>query len=520
MSTGYEAGPERVDSAQQPAASRALWRLNFRSLRVQMALGSAAVVLAAVVLVAAIALVTVVVSFNAYQSAQLTSETNRIAAAIGQGSGLTSADRPQNPASLLDSYALRDVGSLNIWLMDASGRVLIGGRVQARDARSFAADADEISSALAHALQGQSSSGSLPGQSKLGLTQRIYAAAPIRIGGTPDGAIIGAVALSTPLRQDAAALYAMGVSRIILVLALMVAGIAALVAALFSRRVTGPLEHVAAAASRMASGDYGTRVSITAPDELRTLATSFNDMACALQRDISELRRQEQLRRELIANVSHELATPLTAIQGFTEALQDEVIHDPAERAETTRLIAREAARLRRLVDQLRQVALFEGGAQALNRTAVQVPSLVTETLAVLAPEMERKQVTVVNELPGDLPAVYADDDRLTEILLNLFDNALRHTPAGGRIEVRGRVEGRLAQVTIADTGPGIAPADRQKVFERFYRVDPSRNSATGGSGLGLAIVRALVEAHGGTIAVADRAGGGAQFTFTLPTYQ
>ncbi len=231
-------------------------------------------------------------------------------------------------------------------------------------------------------------------------------------------------------------------------------------------------------------------------------------------------RSTTQLRRELIANVSHELATPLTAIQGFTEALQDEVIHDPAERAETTRLIAREAARLRRLVDQLRQVALFEGGAQALNRTAVQVPSLVTETLAVLAPEMERKQVTVVNELPGDLPAVYADDDRLTEILLNLFDNALRHTPAGGRIEVRGRVEGRLAQVTIADTGPGIAPADRQKVFERFYRVDPSRNSATGGSGLGLAIVRALVEAHGGTIAVADRAGGGAQFTFTLPTYQ
>ncbi len=286
---------------------------------------------------------------------------------------------------------------------------------------------------------------------------------------------------------------------------------------LFSRRLTQPLEQMTTAAARMAGGDYAARVAVAAPGELGNLATNFNEMAGALERDVRELQRQERLRRELIANVSHELATPLTAIQGFTEALLDGVVQEQEEREETTRLIAREAARLRRLVDQLRQVALFEGGAQALDRAPLDVPALAGETLDVLEGEIERKQITISNKLPADLPAVYADGDRVTEILLNLLDNALRHTPQGGLIEITGAVEGRFVRVTIGDSGPGIAPENRERIFERFYRLDASRSAATGGSGLGLTIVRSLVEAHGGTIRVEERRGGGTQFSFTLP---
>ncbi len=137
----------------------------------------------------------------------------------------------------------------------------------------------------------------------------------------------------------------------------------------------------------------------------------------------------------------------------------------------------------------------------------------------MLAPELNRHSVEAFNYLSPALPLVYADGDRLTEILLNLTDNALRHVPAGGRIEVAARVEGDFVRVGVADSGPGIASQDRQRIFDRFYRVDRSRNSSTGGSGLGLAIVRALVEAHGGTIRVEDAQSGGALFSFTLPIY-
>ena len=479
--------------------------LNLRSLRVQMALGSALVALVAILLVAGFTLLAVGVAFKAYQREQLAGEVSRIATTLGQERAFTGI----GPAG---NFSTPTLGTSSLWVMDTSGRLIVTPAVAASDQ-----DVAAVTAALHRALSGQASEGMLPRHGFPGLSVRLYAAAPIHVGGTDNGPIVGGVALSTPSKADRAAIFGGVVSRYVLILALGVAALAAAAAALFSRRLTQPLARLTAATARMAGGAYDTRVEIESPEELRPLAASFNEMAAALERDISELHRQELLRRELVANVSHELATPLTAIQGFTEALLDDVVREPEERAETTRLIAREAARLRRLVDQLRQMALFEAGAQALDRTAVHLPTLMDETLAVLAPEMERKRITVVDELPADLPLVLADGDRLTEILLNLLDNALRHTPEQGRVEVSGAVEGRFVRVSIADTGPGIAAADRQRIFERFYRVDASRSSATGGSGLGLAIVRALVEAHGGTIHADERPGGGARFSFTLP---
>jgi two-component system, OmpR family, sensor histidine kinase BaeS len=141
----------------------------------------------------------------------------------------------------------------------------------------------------------------------------------------------------------------------------------------------------------------------------------------------------------------------------------------------------------------------------------------VADTLEVLAPALERKQITVYNSIPEDLPAVNADSDRLIEILLNLFDNALRHTPEGGQIRVGAAEDGRFVRVCISDSGRGITSENRERIFDRFYRVDTSRSKATGGSGLGLSIVRALVEAHGGSIQAGVSEDGGAEFNFTLP---
>jgi signal transduction histidine kinase len=180
-------------------------------------------------------------------------------------------------------------------------------------------------------------------------------------------------------------------------------------------------------------------------------------------------------------------------------------------------MIGREAARLRRLVDQLRQVSLFEVGAEKLDYSRLQLRSVVADTLEVLAPALERKRVTVRNEISEELPDVNADSDRLIEILLNLFDNAMRHTPEDGQIRVNAIQDGRFVRISISDTGTGIRADDREHIFDRFYRVDASRSKETGGTGLGLSIVRALVEAHGGTIQAESSPDGGAEFTFTLP---
>jgi signal transduction histidine kinase len=500
-------------------------RLSLRldSLRVQLAVGSALVALVAVLIVSLSALASVDLSFRSYQRTQLATEAAHIAFALGGQRGvlisLEQAHTNAGVGEVLGPLVGRQAGGTSLWIMDPSGRVLVtsGPLITRRERTTLARDEVPVLDALHDALQGQSSEGDLPSAGFMPFTARLYAAAPVHIGGSSNGTIIGAVALSAPPRVDRAAVFATSVSQQILLVALGVALLAALAAALFAQRLVRPLARLTAATTRMVAGDYATRVNVRTPDELHALALTFNEMAAALQRDVGELHRQELLRRELLANVSHELATPLTAIQGFTEALLDGVVREPADRAETTRLIAREAARLRRLVDQLRQVALYEAGDQALDRAPLHLPTLVEETLAVLAPELERKQVAASSELPPNLPPVFADADRLAEILLNLLDNALRHTPAGGRIEVTGAVEGRYVRVSVADTGPGIAPEDRHRIFERFYRVDASRNSTTGGSGLGLTIVRALVEAHGGTVRADERPGGGARVAFTLP---
>lgn len=252
-------------------------------------------------------------------------------------------------------------------------------------------------------------------------------------------------------------------------------------------------------------------------DELGQLALTFNSMADKIAADVYELREQEQLRRDMTANIAHDLVTPLTAIQGYSEAIADDVISDPGERHETAQLIGREVQRLRRLVSDMQNMTSLESGRVHLEIEPLNLHDLVTETLAVITPECEQEQITLHNAIEPTTPLALADSDRLTQVLLNLLDNARRHTSGGGQITLGARSDGTRLIAWVSDTGVGISQQDLPYIFERFYRVDRARASTSGGTGLGLAIIKAIIVAHGGVVWAQSASGQGTTIYFTLP---
>lgn len=308
------------------------------------------------------------------------------------------------------------------------------------------------------------------------------------------------------------------INQSILIAGLAVAVIAALCSYLFVQRFVRPLELLTTAAEQMKQGQYTQRVDQPmSQDEVGRLAQTFNEMANTIEADVNELHRQDEMRRDLIANIAHDLATPLTAIQGLSEALADDVISEPEARQETAQRIGREVQRLRRLVADVRQMTMIEAGQIPLDLAPLDLSSLVDETVAVIEPEYEAMGITMQNTLSHTFPEVQADSDRITQVLLNLLDNARRHTNTGGTIHIGATVQDTAIHISIQDTGIGIDPADLPHIFERFYRADRSRAAKTGGSGLGLAIVKAIVAAHGGRVWAESTRGQGTRVTFTLP---
>jgi two-component system phosphate regulon sensor histidine kinase PhoR len=237
--------------------------------------------------------------------------------------------------------------------------------------------------------------------------------------------------------------------------------------------------------------------------------------AVAVLRDVTELRRLERARRELTANVSHELRTPLTSIKGFAETLLAGAVRDEETARHFLEIIDNEANRLVKLVDDLLDLSRLESKRISLELGQVDVGRLVEETVARLRPLAGARDFQV-QPAPQDVVAI-ADRDRLAQVLTNLLDNAIKFTPEGGRIAVGWRVLNGEVEVSVADTGAGIAEADLPHVFERFYKADRARAATPGGSGLGLAITKHIVEAHGGRIRVSSAPGKGTTFTFTLP---
>jgi len=297
------------------------------------------------------------------------------------------------------------------------------------------------------------------------------------------------------------------VNLTILPVGILACAIAILLGLLLTWQLTGPLRRLTAAAQGIAGGDLSQRVDIRSKDELGQLGQAFDQMS-------ETLARAEKLRQNMVADIAHELRTPLAVMRGNLEAIMDGVFEPTKENIAS---IHKEALLLSRLVDDLQELALAEAGELKIEREPTDLTSLIERIVASVAPRAEKNDVTMVKDLPTDLPLVSIDPQRIGQVLLNLLDNALRHSPAGGTVTVRARQEEQVVQVDMADQGPGLEPEELSLVFERFYRGDKARSRITGGAGLGLSIVRQLVEAHGGRVWAESGTAEGATFSFTLP---
>ena len=325
------------------------------------------------------------------------------------------------------------------------------------------------------------------------------------------GTLVGALYLdpmSTAERADTAFLAA--VNRSVLVGAL-IAGLAALAVTLaLSSRILRPVERLTEAAQRMEKGDLTVRVPVTSEDEIGQLAHAFNSMA-------GSLAQQEQLRRNMVTDVAHELRTPLTNLRGYLEAARDDLV--PSDAALVDNLYE-ETMLLSRLVADLQELAQAEAGQLALLRQPASLAGIVEQAVTILRPQANAKGLMLSVDLPDNLPPVDVDPERVGQVLRNLLNNAVAHTPQGGEVAVAARSGDREVAVSVRDTGTGIAAEHLPYVFDRFYRADKSRARQTGGAGLGLAIAKQLVIAHGGSIKVESAPEQGTTFTFTLPVAQ
>lgn len=282
---------------------------------------------------------------------------------------------------------------------------------------------------------------------------------------------------------------------------------------LTARWVTGPLRRAAAAAESVAAGDFSTRLAPEGPQEVQRLAATFNQM-------VERVQASAQAQRDFVANVSHELKTPLTSIQGFAQAILEGAVRDPEGLRRAARVIHEESDRLRRLVEDLLDLARLDAHQVSFVRAPLDLGGLLSSVLERISLRAAEKGVRLENDL-ASYPSMVGDGDRLAQVFTNLLDNAVKFTPAGGSVRVRGEVSGGWAVVHVEDMGPGI-PADQlSRIFERFYQLDKARRGGEGrGVGLGLAISREIVEAHGGRLTAQSRPGEGSRFTVELPVTQ
>lgn len=302
------------------------------------------------------------------------------------------------------------------------------------------------------------------------------------------------------------------VTRALIIAGLIVAFLATVLGVLLTRSISRPLAEMGKAAVKFAGGDYTVRVAAHGRDEVAALGRTFNQMAMSVG-------SVERLRRELVANVSHDLRTPLTVISGYLEGLRSGQIADRRTAETAFDSMHSEVSRLLHMVGDLRQAAAMDNTFLPLSLSAVSVAGFVTDTVARLMPLVLSKGVVLDHELATDLPLINIDSERIGQVLINLLENAVRHTPAGGTIRLIVQDQNKQISFTVEDNGSGILNEDMPHIFKRFYRTDPARNPSEGGLGLGLSISKSIVEAHGGRITAESNgvSGEGSTFTVCLP---
>lgn len=335
----------------------------------------------------------------------------------------------------------------------------------------------------------------------------------VRLSGAPvivDGEQVGTVihARGAPAITAAGTAFLERVNLMLIVAAVGATVVALLLGALLASTLTRPLRELTAATNAVAQGEFGRAVQVRSQDELGDLASAFNQMS-------GDLARAQERRQQMTADIAHDLRTPVSIIQGHAEALRDGVL--PANE-ETFALIHDEALRLNRMVEDLRTLSRAEAGELELLKRPVQVERWLLGVVEAHKPRAAQRDVRLEAQIDGE-GTVLIDADRVTQVLNNLLDNALRHTPAGGTISAGVRRQGAEIVLFVRDSGPGIASQDLPHLFERFYRGDKSRQRHGGGSGLGLAIARSIVEMHGGRIWAESNVEAGATFYISLPAH-
>ncbi|MGH2480196.1 MAG: sensor histidine kinase, partial [Ktedonobacteraceae bacterium] len=370
-------------------------------------------------------------------------------------------------------------------VVDQSARV----EIQLTPSYLFLSRVEEslIQQSMTKALAGETVTGYLQDDAPQAFTG-YYACLPL----TVHNQIIGALLFAHP------EIYPQGfspnsfltdVSMVMLFSGIIIAIIVAFSSLFFVHRLTHPLVLMKRTVDKLSAGNYAERIPGPLPqDELGQLAHSFNNMARQIEEDIDALQRQEQYRREITANIAHDLSTPLAAIRGFSEALADGVLQDEQARADAYAVIIRESERLSLLTKDIQQLSSLESGRITFDYAPVDLAILVKETVEVIALQCSEANITIQNNIePYDKLFIHADSHRIIQVLLNLFDNARHHTPAGETITIDSAHKNGLVTLWIKDTGAGIAPTDLPHIFDRFYRADPARTytTGTGGNGLG-----------------------------------
>ncbi|MCK6073824.1 sensor histidine kinase [Paenibacillus silvae] len=287
--------------------------------------------------------------------------------------------------------------------------------------------------------------------------------------------------------------------------------------------LTKPLEksiaRITERTKRLAEGDFRTEVPLVGPQEFKLLAQQFNEMSSRLNESFDDLHHSESARRELIANVSHDLRTPLASIQAFVEALEDDVIKDEVTFQRYLNTIRLETKRLGGLIQDLFDLSSLEAKGEKFDPQPGHVDELLLSTLESFSFHLAEKQLNVEIDLPERLPAALMVPAQMKRVLSNLLQNAIQYSPVEGKIILTATQQEECIRIAVIDEGEGIDAEETACIFERFYRIDKSRSKNNGGAGIGLAIAKSIVEGHGGEIGVQSTKGAGSCFWFTLPVY-
>ena len=453
-----------------------------RSLTVKLILAFLAVSLAATGLLALLAGRTTARAFDTYiidqAQVNLAAELARYYERTGSWAGVEEEVLPGSPGAGLrrggpGRGAMRGPALAGLALAGADGRIIVPG---AGFSRNTTVSAEQMSQGV-----------------------------PVEVDGDVVGTVLGRPPAAGMTPVEAA--FLARVNRALLAAAGGAIIIALLLGVLLARTLTRPLREMTAAARSVARGELGKQVAVRSQDEVGDLAQAFNQMS-------HDLAQAEGRRRQMTADIAHDLRTPISIIQGHAEGLRDGVLPPTPE---TFALIHDETLRLNRMVEDLRTLSRAEAGELSLVRRPAAAGDLLEQMVVAQRPGAQENGIELRLEMEEGLPEIEVDADRMAQAMNNLVDNALRHTPAGGTVTLAAGRKGDGVWLQVRDSGPGITPEDLPHVFERFYRGDRARRRHEGGSGLGLAIARSIVEAHGGRIRAESPPGGGAVFTIELP---